>query len=90
MGVSVGVFVAVGVLVGLPITALTLLANVLADWQSGLLLGLSHEVIYWVGIVVSLTSLFVPPLAEISMFALMALVLIFRPQGLFGRAGLLG
>lgn len=43
-----------------------------------------------VGIVYSLTSLYVPDLAELSIFALMALVLLFRPQGLFGRAGLMG
>jgi branched-chain amino acid transport system permease protein len=43
-----------------------------------------------VGIVYSLTSLYAPDLAELSIFALMALVLLVRPQGLFGRAGLLG
>jgi branched-chain amino acid transport system permease protein len=40
-----------------------------------------------VGLVVSMTSLFAPEMATISMFALMALVLLIRPQGLFGRAG---
>jgi len=40
-----------------------------------------------VGIVVSMTSLFAPEMATIAMFALMALVLLIRPQGLFGRAG---
>lgn len=39
-----------------------------------------------VGVVVSLVSLFAPEMATISMFALMALVLLFRPQGLFGKA----
>jgi branched-chain amino acid transport system permease protein len=43
-----------------------------------------------VGVVVSLAALFVPQLAEISMFVLMAVILLLRPQGLFGRAGLLG
>lgn len=43
-----------------------------------------------VGIVVSLTSLFAPEMAKVSIFVLMALVLIVRPQGLFGRAGLMG
>jgi branched-chain amino acid transport system permease protein len=43
-----------------------------------------------VGIVMSLTALFAPHLSELSMFALMAVVLLVRPQGLFGRAGLLG
>lgn len=43
-----------------------------------------------VGVVVSMTSLFAPAFADMSMFALMALVLVIRPQGLFGRAGLMG
>ncbi|MFZ5539163.1 MAG: branched-chain amino acid ABC transporter permease [Pseudomonadota bacterium] len=42
-----------------------------------------------VGVVYSLTSLYAPDLAELSIFALMALVLLIRPQGLFGRAGLM-
>ena len=41
------------------------------------------------GIVVSFTTLFAPEMAELSMFALMALTLIVRPQGLFGRKGLM-
>ena len=43
-----------------------------------------------VGIVVAMTSLIAPDMAKVSIFALMALVLLVRPQGLFGRAGLLG
>ena len=43
-----------------------------------------------VGIVYSMTSLFAPELAELSIFVLMAVVLIIRPQGLFGKAGLMG
>ena len=43
-----------------------------------------------VGIVFSLSSLFAPDLAELSIFVLMALVLLVRPQGLFGKAGHLG
>lgn len=43
-----------------------------------------------VGIVVSFTAFFYPELAILSIFVLMALVLIFRPRGLFGRAGLMG
>ncbi len=43
-----------------------------------------------VGVVMSLTSLFSPKFAELSMFALMALTLIVRPRGLFGRPGLTG
>jgi branched-chain amino acid transport system permease protein len=41
-----------------------------------------------VGIVVSITSLFAPEMATIAMFALMAAVLLVRPQGLFGKPGL--
>lgn len=43
-----------------------------------------------VGLVVALTSLFWPDLADLSMFVLMAAVLLVRPQGLFGQKGLLG
>ena len=43
-----------------------------------------------VGIVYSLSSLFIPDFADTSIFVLMALVLLVRPQGLFGRAGLMG
>ncbi|MCA0317641.1 MAG: branched-chain amino acid ABC transporter permease [Proteobacteria bacterium] len=39
-----------------------------------------------VGVAVSMTALFAPEMATIVMFALMALVLLVRPQGLFGRA----
>jgi branched-chain amino acid transport system permease protein len=42
-----------------------------------------------VGVVFSLTSLLAPDLAELSIFVLMALVLLVRPQGLFGKAGLM-
>lgn len=43
-----------------------------------------------VGVVVSMTSLISPKFAELSMFVLMAAVLVFRPRGLFGRAGAMG
>ncbi len=43
-----------------------------------------------VGIVFSMTSLFAPDLAELSIFVLMAVVLLLRPQGFFGKAGLMG
>ena len=33
------------------------------------------------------TSLFAPALAELSIFVLMAVVLLIRPQGLFGKSG---
>ncbi len=42
-----------------------------------------------VGVVVSLSSLFAPEMAKVSIFALMAVVLLIRPQGFFGRAGLM-
>ncbi len=42
-----------------------------------------------VGCVVSMTALFAPEMAKVSIFALMAIVLLVRPQGLFGRAGLM-
>ncbi|CAN5311985.1 branched-chain amino acid ABC transporter permease [soil metagenome] len=42
-----------------------------------------------VGVVVSMTSLFAPEMAKVSIFALMAVVLLVRPQGFFGRAGLM-
>ena len=43
-----------------------------------------------VGVVFSMTSLFAPDLADLSIFVLMALVLLVRPQGLFGKPGMLG
>ncbi|MGA2549690.1 MAG: branched-chain amino acid ABC transporter permease [Burkholderiaceae bacterium] len=43
-----------------------------------------------VGIAFSLTSLFAPDLADLSIFVLMALILLIKPQGLFGKAGFLG
>jgi branched-chain amino acid transport system permease protein len=42
-----------------------------------------------VGVVVSMTSLFAPEMGKVSIFALMAVVLIVRPQGFFGRAGVM-
>jgi branched-chain amino acid transport system permease protein len=38
---------------------------------------------------VSFTSLFEPEMAKVSIFALMAVVLLIRPQGFFGREGLM-
>jgi branched-chain amino acid transport system permease protein len=43
-----------------------------------------------VGVVYSMTSLFFPEFAELSIFVLMAVVLLIRPQGLFGKAGAMG
>lgn len=43
-----------------------------------------------VGVTYSFTAFYFPQMAQVSMFILMGLVLILRPRGLFGRAGLLG
>lgn len=42
-----------------------------------------------IGQVVSLTTFFAPKLAEIAVFIVMAVVLLVRPSGLFGEAGLM-
>jgi len=41
-----------------------------------------------IGQVVGLTPLFIPKAAEIMVFLVMAVVLLVRPSGLFGEAGL--
>ncbi|HEV2007163.1 MAG TPA: branched-chain amino acid ABC transporter permease, partial [Burkholderiales bacterium] len=43
-----------------------------------------------VGVVVSLTSLVSPEAGRVSIFILMAIVLLVRPQGLFGRPSAMG
>lgn len=43
-----------------------------------------------VGIVFAMTSLFAPEYAEMSIFVLMAVVLLIRPQGFFGKTGVMG
>ena len=43
-----------------------------------------------VGVTTSFTAFYFPQMATLSMFVLMAVVLIVRPRGLFGRAGLMG
>ena len=40
-----------------------------------------------VGVTYSMTALLAPEMAKVSVFALMAVVLLLRPQGLFGRPG---
>ena len=40
-----------------------------------------------VGVVFAMTALFAPEYAELSIFVFMAVVLLVRPQGLFGKAG---
>jgi branched-chain amino acid transport system permease protein len=42
-----------------------------------------------VGVVVSMTSLFAPEMSKVAIFILMAAVLLVRPQGFFGQAGLM-
>jgi branched-chain amino acid transport system permease protein len=42
-----------------------------------------------VGVVFAMTSLVAPEYAELSIFILMAVVLLIRPQGFFGKAGLM-
>lgn len=42
-----------------------------------------------VGVVESLAALFFPEASKVSMFVIMAIVLLVRPMGLFGRAGLM-
>jgi len=43
-----------------------------------------------VGVAISMTTLFVPAASEVSMYILMALVLLVRPRGLFGEEGIFG
>ena len=42
-----------------------------------------------VGVTYSFTAFYFPQMAQLSMFILMGVVLVLRPRGLFGRAGLL-
>lgn len=42
-----------------------------------------------VGVVFAMTSLFAPAYSEMSIYVLMAVVLLIRPQGFFGKAGLM-
>jgi branched-chain amino acid transport system permease protein len=43
-----------------------------------------------IGMAISLTTLFVPAASEVSMYVLMAVVLLVRPRGLFGEEGIFG
>jgi branched-chain amino acid transport system permease protein len=43
-----------------------------------------------VGIAISMTTLFIPAASEVSMYILMAVVLLVRPRGLFGEEGIFG
>jgi branched-chain amino acid transport system permease protein len=43
-----------------------------------------------IGMTISLTTLFIPAASEVSMYILMAVVLMVRPRGLFGEEGIFG
>jgi branched-chain amino acid transport system permease protein len=43
-----------------------------------------------IGIAISMTTLFIPAASEVSMYILMAIVLLVRPRGLFGEEGIFG
>jgi branched-chain amino acid transport system permease protein len=43
-----------------------------------------------IGVTISLTTLFIPAASEVSMYVLMAVVLLVRPRGLFGEEGIFG
>jgi branched-chain amino acid transport system permease protein len=43
-----------------------------------------------IGLAISLTTLFIPAASEVSMYVLMAIVLLVRPRGLFGEEGIFG
>jgi len=69
---------------GIPILAESFVVTVVGGMGSpigAVVAGLLVVVVY------SLTSLFAPALAELSIFVLMAVVLLIRPQGLFGKSG---
>src|SRR5579863_931804 len=43
-----------------------------------------------IGVVIALTTLYIPAASEVSMYILMAIVISIRPRGLFGEEGLFG
>jgi branched-chain amino acid transport system permease protein len=43
-----------------------------------------------IGIAISMTTLYIPAASEVSMYVLMAIVLLVRPRGLFGEEGIFG
>jgi branched-chain amino acid transport system permease protein len=43
-----------------------------------------------IGLAISMTTLYIPAASEVSMYVLMALVLMIRPRGLFGEEGVFG
>ena len=43
-----------------------------------------------IGFAISLTTLFIPAASEVSMYVLMAVILVIRPRGLFGEEGIFG
>jgi branched-chain amino acid transport system permease protein len=72
---------------GIPILAQAFVVTVVGGMGS--LVG-SVVAGFLVGVVVAITAIFIPHMAQVSMFVLMAVVLLLRPQGLFGRKGALG
>jgi branched-chain amino acid transport system permease protein len=95
-GIGTGIAGLSGVLVA-PTQAVTpemgipILANAFVVTVVGGMGSLSGAVLagLLIGIVYGFTSLFWPDYANLSIFAVMAIVLLIRPQGLFGRKGLM-
>ena len=70
---------------GIPILAESFVVTVVGGMDSlpgAVLAGLL------VGVVFAITALFAPEYAELSIFVLMAVVLLVRPQGFFGKVGM--
>ncbi len=78
-----GVFPEMGtpaLMVAFVITVIGGMGSLVGAVVAGLLVGLAE----------SFTAIFAPQFSQLSMYVIMVLVLLLRPQGLFGRAGLLG
>ena len=43
-----------------------------------------------IGMTISLMTLFLPAASDVSMYVIMALILLIRPRGLFGEEGIFG
>ena len=43
-----------------------------------------------IGMTISLMTLFFPAASDVSMYVIMAVILLIRPRGLFGEEGLFG
>ena len=72
---------------GIPVLAESIVVTVVGGLGS-----LSGAVVagLLVGIVFSMTSLFAPDFADLSVFVLMAMILLLKPQGLYGKSGFMG